>query len=491
MLIAQYRTLIVTLILVLPLLTTQCVFKTSVEPTELEGGQTLQGYYTAAELDSGRIYHNREDTIFITLKGLFIYSNCSLGDNDIVRESATTSDSIFQIRYRVDLETPDDLSCANSTGTADTTLPLEKIWGDDIKQLKIYKYDTLPFDSTPEKVLDSIFIRNGSYKRDTIIFEFDSIFGFATDDSLHFKYAHSRNPEETGSDSLIPKISNGTLVEYTYQPFTIKEDTVDYFWSRCDDPTAVRECETIPTYIRKSHTEVLGDTTYPLKNVTNELHQYMCIDSITGKLELDENDETYSICRDAHLIDTTQTSNLTLADTANASNVIVFYEQCIKEEEIICTTLDTITFKSPPIPDTAITVSLTQDSIVITEKLGCMDGQTYCTGETSNYHSILDTVVPDTIFYQSVAYLQELNSCDSIDTFKVNTFKYKARGAVTITMELFTIDSLFCDDPTKIDTLIWDIDHFNKLIDTSSVNEVDSVTSYNLFEIINTELDQP
>ncbi|MGL1902799.1 MAG: hypothetical protein OCC49_11725 [Fibrobacterales bacterium] len=494
MIISQHRTLLVTLFMLLPLISTHCVFKTSVEPTELEGGLPLDGYYTAAELDNERIYHNRDDSISINLKGLFIYSDCSL--QSITLDSVTTG-TTFKMRYKVALTTPSSLTCANSTGTYDTILTLENLWGNNATELKIYKYTDLPIEEVNDKALDSILLRKGTYNNYTVSFEFDSIFRFTNDPSSHTTYTLPKSLEglsadQIDRDTITPKLSTGILIEYPYQPFVIKEDTVDFFQSRCIDLSNTRDCDTIPTFVKKSYIDTLRDTTHLFSNVTKEIHQYMCIDSITQEFKLDDDGEPFSICANAGLRDTTRIGNLTLADTINSSHTILFYEQCIKEEEIICSTIDTVLIQSFSLPDTAIEVPIIQDSIVITEKTGCIDGQTYCSGETTIYNTILDTIVPDTTFYRSVAYLQAINHCDSINSFNINRFDYKARGGVIIAFETFSMaDTLLCPfDPLDIDTLVWDIDHFKKQVDSSFTHEVGS-DSYDLLDSILMEFNRP
>ncbi len=520
--------------------TIACTFDTAVDPVELDHTVSGYGYYNKATLDSGRTFHLESSPLPIKIEQLYKHSECSFDSitthtftskryNDSNHTDTTQTDSItiFNVGYIIHATNSPDPNCVTQEAVNDTTLILEPIW-ENAKQVNIHSIiitkitesisdttktpitsrDTTYID-TNISVLDTILLVSGNYNEKSISFAIDSLFNIQSNFPLE------------GKDFSTPILQDGILLDYEYQSYSIETiDSVEWKSSYCLDSTEVRDCETQITLDIKTEKKLIGitvidtiisvtnDTTYvsidtivtiekPFTNIKQQIHQHICYDTVALApiYRVRANDTTaladsimLSICDTALFKDTTLIDSLNPNDSVSIEQIIAFYEQCIKEEEIVCATypdcmngnnnncivFDTIIFDET-IADTTFTLPVYEEKTTVTERTKCLNGNAYCIGDTHDTTIFPDTLYYDTTFFYSVAYLEEINQCDSINFNKINRNQYQYNGYIELYRELFEIDdSYHCSDGSdKLDTLVWDLGTFKKIIPSELKHEHD------------------
>ncbi len=532
--------------------TVACTFDTAVDPVELDHTVSGYGYYNKATLDSGRTYHINSLPLPIKLEQFYRHSDCSFDsialhsfttmidttqiDTTLLDTTQVDSISTFNVGYIVYLTNSSDPNCVTQEAVDDTTIILEPIWDINDKQININNiiitevtvsiadstkdsvtYRDSIYMDTIISVLDTILLTSGNYDEKNIFFAIDSNFEI----NSHIP-EESNTPTETREYST-PTIERGLLLYYEYQsPVLDSIENVEWISSYCIDDAEVKDCETEITLDvstiktpKKSIIYDIHDTTIDdilfqdtisidtidatiekeFTNIRKQIHQYICYDSTANSPIYRVNETTslsdsimLSICDTAHAIDITLIDSLDPNDSASITQTISFYEQCIKEEEIVCATypdcingnknlctiLDTIVFDSL-IGDSTFILPEYDDKTIITERTKCTNGNTYCLGDTDTTLISPDTTYYYTTYFNSVAYIEEINKCDSINFVKVNRNQYQYNGYVELYRELFEInDPYHCSDGrTKLDFLVWDLSKFNKIIPNELTHEHD------------------
>lgn len=155
------------------------------------------GFLESAELDSGKIIHLLNDTLFIDLKRMWTFSNCALKSIDL---ETNRNDSILWIFPKIKFYAT-VADCPAPYYRPDTTLKvlLSKEISMGISTIKI-KNDV---DST----LDSIMLRRGKFLLDTFYIYIDSLFADVHKLPLRTKNKHKNSPTMLRVlDSLKPRV---------------------------------------------------------------------------------------------------------------------------------------------------------------------------------------------------------------------------------------------------------------------------------------------
>lgn len=158
-----------------------------------------EGFFSSAELDSGKTIHLSKDTLFLGMGKMWTFSNCALESIKIIYSK---EDSILWLTPRLSIHaTAED--CAAPYYRPDTvlkvTLSKEQMQG--IGMIKV-KNDA-------DSVLDSILLRRGSFSKDTFYVYLDSSFADAHAYPLRTK--DKKKGKEIPSvirvlDSLTPRV---------------------------------------------------------------------------------------------------------------------------------------------------------------------------------------------------------------------------------------------------------------------------------------------
>lgn len=158
-----------------------------------------EGFFSSAELDSGKTIHLSKDTLFLGMGKMWTFSNCALESIKIIYSK---EDSILWLMPRLNIHaTAED--CAAPYYRPDTvlrvTLSKEQMQG--IGMIKV-KNDA-------DSVLDSILLRRGSFSKDTFYVYLDSSFADAHAYPLRTK--DKKKGKEIPSvirvlDSLTPRV---------------------------------------------------------------------------------------------------------------------------------------------------------------------------------------------------------------------------------------------------------------------------------------------
>ena len=125
-----------------------------------------EGFFLAAELDSGRLIHLANDTLFIELDSIWSFSNCALSNIyfDVQKE-----DTVLALRPVIQYQTKVE-DCASPMYRPDTVIKtfVEKRTLEGISQINIY--------NDLDSLLDTIYVRHGSFSLDTFEMYVDSLF---------------------------------------------------------------------------------------------------------------------------------------------------------------------------------------------------------------------------------------------------------------------------------------------------------------------------
>ncbi len=158
-----------------------------------------EGFFSSAELDSGKTIHLSKDTLFLGMGKMWTFSNCAL---ESIKITYSKEDSILWLMPRLNIHaTAED--CAAPYYRPDTvlkvTLSKEQMQG--IGMIKV-KNDA-------DSVLDSILLRRGSFSKDTFYVYLDSSFADAHAYPLRTK--DKKKGKEIPSvirvlDSLTPRV---------------------------------------------------------------------------------------------------------------------------------------------------------------------------------------------------------------------------------------------------------------------------------------------
>lgn len=158
-----------------------------------------EGFFSSAELDSGKTIHLSKDTLFLEMGKMWTFSNCAL---ESIKITYSKEDSILWLMPRLNIHaTAED--CAAPYYRPDTvlrvTLSKEQMQG--IGMIKV-KNDA-------DSVLDSILLRRGSFSKDTFYVYLDSSFADAHAYPLRTK--DKKKGKEIPSvirvlDSLTPRV---------------------------------------------------------------------------------------------------------------------------------------------------------------------------------------------------------------------------------------------------------------------------------------------
>ncbi len=158
-----------------------------------------EGFFSSAELDSGKTIHLSKDTLFLGMGKMWTFSNCAL---ESIKITYSKEDSILWLMPRLNIHaTAED--CAAPYYRSDTvlrvTLSKEQMQG--IGMIKV-KNDA-------DSVLDSILLRRGSFSKDTFYVYLDSSFADAHAYPLRTK--DKKKGKEIPSvirvlDSLTPRV---------------------------------------------------------------------------------------------------------------------------------------------------------------------------------------------------------------------------------------------------------------------------------------------
>lgn len=158
-----------------------------------------EGFFSSADLDSGKTIHLSKDTLFLGMGKMWTFSNCAL---ESIKITYSKEDSILWLMPRLNIHaTAED--CAAPYYRPDTvlkvTLSKEQMQG--IGMIKV-KNDA-------DSVLDSILLRRGSFSKDTFYVYLDSSFADAHAYPLRTK--DKKKGKEIPSvirvlDSLTPRV---------------------------------------------------------------------------------------------------------------------------------------------------------------------------------------------------------------------------------------------------------------------------------------------
>jgi hypothetical protein len=158
-----------------------------------------EGFFSSAELDSGKTIQLSKDTLFLGMGKMWTFSNCAL---ESIKITYSKEDSILWLMPRLNIHaTAED--CAAPYYRPDTvlkvTLSKEQMQG--IGMIKV-KNDA-------DSVLDSILLRRGSFSKDTFYVYLDSSFADAHAYPLRTK--DKKKGKEIPSvirvlDSLTPRV---------------------------------------------------------------------------------------------------------------------------------------------------------------------------------------------------------------------------------------------------------------------------------------------
>ena len=205
-----------------------------------------EGFFSSAELDSGKTIHLSKDTLFLGLGKMWTFSNCAL---ESIKITYSKEDSILWLTPRLSIHaTAED--CAAPYYRPDTvlrvTLSKEQMQG--IGMIKV-KNDA-------DSVLDSILLRRGSFSKDTFYVYLDSSFADA--------HAYPLRTKDTKKGKEIPSVIR-VLDSLTPRVF---------YW---------RTMKSVCTHRVDMCKKTIADTVYPTSWYINDTNlvpvHYACADS--------------------------------------------------------------------------------------------------------------------------------------------------------------------------------------------------------------------
>ncbi len=125
-----------------------------------------EGYFLAAELDSGSLIHLAGDTLYIGMDSIWSFSNCALKSVDL---DSQRQDSILSMRPIIRYQTTVE-DCASPMYRPDTVIKhyIDRNGLDGIAQINIY--------NSLDSLLDTILVRRGTFSRDTFKLYVDSLY---------------------------------------------------------------------------------------------------------------------------------------------------------------------------------------------------------------------------------------------------------------------------------------------------------------------------
>ena len=205
-----------------------------------------EGFFSSAELDSGKTIHLSKDTLFLGMGKMWTFSNCAL---ESIKITYSKEDSILWLTPRLSIHaTAED--CAAPYYRPDTvlrvTLSKEQMQG--IGMIKV-KNDA-------DSVLDSILLRRGSFSKDTFYVYLDSSFADA--------HAYPLRTKDTKKGKEIPSVIR-VLDSLTPRVF---------YW---------RTMKSVCTHRVDMCKKTIADTVYPTSWYINDTNlvpvHYACADS--------------------------------------------------------------------------------------------------------------------------------------------------------------------------------------------------------------------
>lgn len=125
-----------------------------------------QGFFLAAELDSGKFIHLAKDTLFFRMDSIWSFTNCALKRIRLNREKSEGALNFYPIiRYETTVE-----DCPSPYMHPDTTLKV--LLGDDV----LDGVGTIRVYNDLDSLLDTILVRRGKFSTDTFTIYIDSLF---------------------------------------------------------------------------------------------------------------------------------------------------------------------------------------------------------------------------------------------------------------------------------------------------------------------------
>ncbi len=125
-----------------------------------------EGFFLGASLDSGRRIHLVGDTLYVTLRNVWTFSNCAL---ESIRLNYQKSDSVLWIAPEIRIHGTEE-DCASPFYRPDTTLKVL------FTEAALEGLGVAKIRNNADSVLDSITLRRGSFKQDTFFVYMDSSF---------------------------------------------------------------------------------------------------------------------------------------------------------------------------------------------------------------------------------------------------------------------------------------------------------------------------
>lgn len=206
------------------------------------------GFFLAAELDSGRQIHVASDTLFVGLDSIWSFSNCALKSIDMVPE---WSDSILKLRPAIKFQTVVE-DCASPMYRPDTVIKylVDKRSLEGISQINIY--------NDLDSLLDTILVRHGSFSQDTFKIYVDSLF-----DSVKVLPLRTKGVPSLLKvlDSLTPRVYHWRAMKSTCKFYmdkcgkTVPDTIFPKFWSLMDTalvPMRLRCADSTLTYCKSA-----------------------------------------------------------------------------------------------------------------------------------------------------------------------------------------------------------------------------------------------
>ena len=128
-----------------------------------------EGFFSSAELDSGRTIHLSKDTLFLSLGKMWTFSNCAL---ESIHLDYRKQDSTLWITPALNIHATEE-DCASPYYHPDTTLKI------NIDEKILNKVGLIKVVNDSDSLLDSIMVRRGSISMDTFFVYMDSSFADA------------------------------------------------------------------------------------------------------------------------------------------------------------------------------------------------------------------------------------------------------------------------------------------------------------------------
>lgn len=154
-----------------------------------------EGYFLEASLDSGKVIHLTSDTLAVSLKKIWSFSNCALRS---VKLGYSKQDSVLMFRPHIRYEATEE-DCPSPFYRPDTTMKifLDKDFTDGIGEVQVV--------NNKDSVMASVKLRRGKFQRDTFFVYMDSSFANARNLPLRTKTSKSKPSIFRSLDSLTPR----------------------------------------------------------------------------------------------------------------------------------------------------------------------------------------------------------------------------------------------------------------------------------------------